>query len=80
MMAESPTGFAALTRTELQVLALRLEGMGTAEIGLALGMQRGTARFHLDNIRVKCGGEGKGSQWWAWLARQIGQTEGRQRT
>ena len=48
-------GWAALTPTELEVVALAARGLTNAEIGKALFISAGTARIHLSHIYAKLG-------------------------
>jgi ATP/maltotriose-dependent transcriptional regulator MalT len=49
------TGWEALTRTELEVVALAAQGLTNAEIGARLFITAGTAKVHLSNIFRKLG-------------------------
>jgi len=49
------TGWAALTPTELEVVALVAQGLTNAEIGQRLFISAGTARIHLSHIYAKLG-------------------------
>jgi predicted ATPase/class 3 adenylate cyclase/DNA-binding CsgD family transcriptional regulator len=49
------TGWAALTPTELRVVALAAEGLSNAEIGRRLFISAGTAKIHLSHIFTKLG-------------------------
>jgi DNA-binding CsgD family transcriptional regulator len=49
------TGWAALTPTELEVVALATQGLTNAQIGSRLFITAGTAKVHLSNIYRKLG-------------------------
>jgi DNA-binding CsgD family transcriptional regulator len=49
------TGWAALTPTELEVVALATQGLTNAQIGSKLFITAGTAKVHLSNIYRKLG-------------------------
>jgi len=49
------TGWEALTRTELEVVALAAQGLTNAEIGTKLFITAGTAKVHLSHIFRKLG-------------------------
>jgi DNA-binding CsgD family transcriptional regulator len=49
------TGWAALTPTELDVVALAAQGHTNAEIGRQLFISPGTAKVHLSHVYTKLG-------------------------
>jgi len=49
------TGWASLTPTEEQVVALAVEGLSNPEIGARLYMSRGTVKTHLAHVYAKLG-------------------------
>jgi DNA-binding CsgD family transcriptional regulator len=49
------TGWAAVTPTELRVVALAAQGLSNAEIGRRLFISAGTAKVHLSHIFAKLG-------------------------
>jgi len=49
------TGWASLTPTEREVVALAVEGLSNPEIGARLYMSRGTVKTHLAHVYAKLG-------------------------
>lgn len=53
-----------LTPAERDVFALMGEGLSDEEIALRLIVSVNTVKFHVRNIREKCGGVGRGERFW----------------
>ena len=58
-----------ITAREKQVLSLRMDGLDAPVIARELGISLSTAKVHLQHLREKLGGTGKGDMWWVLVAR-----------
>ena len=67
------SGWAALTPTELEVVALAAQGLSNAEIGTRLFISPGTAKVHLSHIYAKLGVANRAALAARATARGLGQ-------